>query len=144
MISLEDEIKKNGLKVTPQRSKILQYIRENPGKHFSAEDIHKYVTIENPNIPPATVYNILKMFVEKGLINSFETNGKAIYEGKVEPHINFICERCKNIYDYEVESDFSEIEKNVEGRIISTSVTVRGICRNCLKEIEASENTLVH
>jgi Fe2+ or Zn2+ uptake regulation protein len=142
LASLEDEIKQNGLKVTPQRSKILRYIRENSGKHFSAEDVHKHVVIDNPNIPPATVYNILKMFVDRGLINSFEINGKAIYEGRVEPHVNFSCENCKKIYDFDLEGDLSYLEKNVDGKVISTSVTVRGICRNCLNELEASEKTL--
>ncbi|MHB1439521.1 MAG: Fur family transcriptional regulator [Cuniculiplasma sp.] len=144
MTSLEEEIKKRGLKVTPQRSKILRRIRENPGSHFSADDIHKYVQIESPNIPPATVYNILKMFVEKGLINSFEINGKAIYEGKVDPHINFMCENCHNIYDYEMGKDLSEIENNVEGKIISTNVTIKGICKSCLKDLETSETSLMH
>ncbi|MGP6206638.1 Fur family transcriptional regulator [Cuniculiplasma sp. SKW3] len=129
----EEQIKSHGLKVTPQRVKILEYIKQRDGEHFSAENIHEYVKKENPNIPAATVYNILKVFTERGLINSFEVNGRAMYEGRVEPHINFYCQSCGKITDSEIHGDIRNIEAEVKGKVISSVLLVKGICEECLK-----------
>ncbi|MCL4345896.1 MAG: transcriptional repressor [Candidatus Thermoplasmatota archaeon] len=135
----EEQIKNHGLKVTPQRVKILEYIKRGSGDHFSAENIHEYVKKENPNIPAATVYNILKVFTERGLINSFEVNGRAMYEGRVEPHINFYCQSCGKIYDSEIQGDLKQIESDVKGKILSSTVLVRGICEECLTAEKENE-----
>ncbi len=130
---IEEQIKNHGLKITPQRVKILEYIEGRQGDHFSAEDIHNYIKTENPNIPAATVYNILKVFTERGLINSFEVNGRAMYEGRTQPHINFYCQSCGKIEDSDIHGDLNVIESNVKGKVLSSIILVRGICEECLR-----------
>ncbi len=136
MSTVEEELKSVGLKVTPQRALILRYIKENSGKHFSAEQIHKHVMETTPNVPPATVYNILRTFVEKGKVNTFEINGKAIYESRMELHVNFICETCGEITDHDVGNLGEELYRNISGKIISSSIVVRGICNSCLFKVK--------
>jgi Fe2+ or Zn2+ uptake regulation protein len=143
-LNIELELRGNGLKITPQRLKILGYFKDNPGKHFTADEVHQYVKIENPNIPPATIYNILRVFVDKKLINSFEINGKSLFEEKTDSHINFYCQLCNTISDYEFVGDLKHVESKVKGKVLSTNITVRGVCEKCLKSSQEKNIDLVH
>lgn len=136
MSMVEDELKSVGLKVTPQRALVLKYISENSGQHFTAEQIHKHITGYISNVPPATVYNILKILVGKKIINSFEVDGKAIYESRTELHINFICESCGKITDHDIGDVEDKLYGNIEGKILSSSIVVHGICPICLAKAQ--------
>ncbi len=139
MPTVEEELRNVGLKVTPQRAKILEYFERSPGEHYSAEDIHTYITETNPSVPPATVYNILKILVERGKINTFEINGKALYESRTDPHINFSCEACGQINDYEMGDLGRELIEKIPGRVISSGIVFKGICQNCLNSMKDDE-----
>ncbi|MGP6220938.1 Fur family transcriptional regulator [Caldiplasma sukawensis] len=135
MIKLDELLKDNNLKITPQRLGVLQYIYDNPGRHFTAEDVHNFIKIDNPGIPPATVYNILRIFTEKNLINSFEVNGRAIFESNLNRHINFVCNICGKIEDVddpEYIKTMDNVMRNVPGKGETAVTVIRGICRSCL------------
>ena len=133
METVEQTLKSSGMKVTPQRVMLLKYIMENPGAHLSAEDIHEHVKSIAPNIPAATVYNILKALSDKGIINFIELDGKALYESRTDPHINFQCLSCGRIEDYEISGNVEPILNNVRGIITNSTILLKGICSECTK-----------
>ena len=133
METVEQTLKSSGMKVTPQRVMLLKYILENPGAHLSAEDIHEHVKSIAPNIPAATVYNILKALSDKGIINFIELDGKALYESRTDPHINFQCLSCGSIEDYEISGSVEPILNNVRGIITNSTILLKGICSECTK-----------
>ena len=136
METVEQTLKSSGMKVTPQRVMLLKYIKENPGEHLSAESIHEHVKSITPNIPAATVYNILKALSDKGIINFIELEGKALYESRTDPHINFMCQACGKIDDYEISGSMEPILSNVKGIITNSTVLLKGICSSCTKSAE--------
>lgn len=75
------EIKEAGLKVTLPRLQILEFLANNKGKHFTAEDLYDEMKSADHNIGLATIYRALNQFETAGLVskNQFE-NTQAVYE----------------------------------------------------------------
>ena len=54
-------LKNNGLKVTTQRTAILEVLSNRPGKHMTAEEIYDCVKKKYPEIGLATVYRTIQL-----------------------------------------------------------------------------------
>jgi len=97
---LRDSLRSKGLKVTPQRMKILNaiYTLDN---HPTAEQILKYIRKEDPNIGTGTVYNILDTLVQNHIIKRVKTEKEAMrYDGVTENHHHLYCKECDYIEDF--------------------------------------------
>lgn len=123
--------KKLGLKITPQRLAILEYL-ENNREHPSAEDIYNALKDRFPSMSFATVYNTLEVLMAKGLIKELSLDStKKRFDPMVHPHHHFICRKCGKILD--VEKDFEimvpEDLKNCD--IMEFQVVFSGFCPEC-------------
>ncbi len=88
-----------GLKITPQRLAILEYLEGNTS-HPTAEDIYRHVIEKFPSMSFATVYNTLEALKEKGLIMELNVEGgRKRFDPNPEPHHHFICLHCGRIID---------------------------------------------
>ncbi|BBG25340.1 Fur family transcriptional regulator [Sulfuracidifex tepidarius] len=97
---IANELRRKGLKVTPQRLAIMKIILRNG--HYNGEQIYEELKKTEPSISLSTVYNTLETLKDAGLVNSFEANGMKWYEAKVEPHVNVFCIDMNEIIDMEV------------------------------------------
>ncbi len=62
-------LRSKGLRVTPQREKILQIFMElKEGTHLSAEDLFKMLTKKNENISLPTTYRTQKLLSQFGYL----------------------------------------------------------------------------
>lgn len=130
-------LRKNQHKITPQRLSLIRYVCSNPG-HFTAEEAYRNLKKTEPTITLATVYNILRIFTQSGILNTFESNGSRWFETNNALHVNFICENCGLIEDYEA-SDITPVLKKIRengGTFVSGTILVRGYCKKCAKAIE--------
>jgi len=75
------EIKQAGLKVTLPRLQVLEFLTNNKGNHFTAEDLYDEMKAAGHDIGLATIYRVLNQFETAGLVskNQFE-NTQASYE----------------------------------------------------------------
>lgn len=102
------------IKVTPQRIAVLEVIM---GLEFhpSAEDIVDYIRLSFPHVPIGTVYKILNVFIEKGIVSKVKTNGDTIrYDSVMEKHHHLYCsasDRIEDYYDEELNKILSEYFK---------------------------------
>ncbi len=96
------ELRKKGLKVTPQRLAIMRIVLRKG--HYNGEQIYEELKRSEPSISLSTVYNTLETLRDAGLVNSFEVNGVKWYEAKVEPHVNVFCMDSNEIMDVEVDT----------------------------------------
>jgi len=88
------------LKVTPQRVAILEAIIC-LNNHPTADAIVDYIREKNPNIAVATVYKVLDVLVENGLIYKVKTEaGLMRYEAVAESHHHIYCSDSDRIEDY--------------------------------------------
>lgn len=89
-----------GLKVTPQRIAVLDIIL-NLNNHPAAENIEEYLRISYPHIPIGTVYKILEVFVNNGIITRVKTDNDIIrYDAILEKHHHLYCSQSEQIEDF--------------------------------------------
>ena len=127
------------LGVSSNRVRILEVIGDN-GFPLSAGDIFKILE-RSSSINRVTVYRILELLVDAGVIERISTGGRAFYYGLAPnhhhaPHSHFYCKNCGRMDcltpgTLNVEAD--SLWKTFSGRIDKVEVRVDGICKNCLR-----------
>jgi Fur family transcriptional regulator, peroxide stress response regulator len=90
----------NNLKVTPQRTAVLEVIYT-LNNHPSADYIIDYLRLNFPHIPLSTVYKILDIFVGKGIVSKVKTDDEVMrYDYVKEKHHHLYCAESERIEDY--------------------------------------------
>lgn len=137
MESFKNRLQSKEIKPTYIRLKILDYLEKNK-VHPTAEAIYKALEKEIPTISRTSVYNTLSVFYEKGLATQlFITGLEARFDNNISPHHHFLCEKCSQIIDLDIECSYFKKE-NVKGhRITELHGYFKGICRDCLKKERA-------
>ena len=120
-----------GLKLTPQRIAILDYLEGNK-KHPSAEDVYKAVSKRFPTMVLATVYNTLSALERRGQLLKLTIGpGKARYDPNTFPHHHLICNRCKTIVD--VDTRYRLALPDTDFEVTGSHTEFYGICPKCRK-----------
>ena len=97
---IRNKISATGLKVTPQRMRVLEAIYQ-LDNHPTAENILEFIRKNDPNIGSGTVYKVLETLVEKKLIHKVKTERDAMrYDGVLEKHHHLYCMECDHIEDF--------------------------------------------
>ncbi len=125
-----------GLKLTPQRLAILEYL-ENNRTHPSAEDIYNALKPNFPSMSFATVYNTLEVLVKKGLIK--EINVESIrkrFDAFTHLHHHFFCKKCKRVIDIESKQDITIPEELKDCKVTEYQIIYLGFCSECKKKEE--------
>lgn len=124
-------LKDVGISPSIQRIMIMKFLNENR-IHPTADIIYKSLKLDIPTLSKATIYNTLKLFVEKRIVSELSLfNNEIRYEFESEPHIHFKCIKCGEIYDIKIKFDLYE-NKIIEGhKVLEHHVNLRGICKNC-------------
>ena len=133
MESIVEILKQNKISPSIQRVRILEFLRDNR-IHPTADMVYKGLVDEMPTLSKTTVYNTLKLFVEKQILvglTLFENEVR--YEYNIEPHIHFKCTKCGKIYDLDRSFDFYKDEIIDGHKVEEHHVNLKGICSNCLK-----------
>jgi Fur family peroxide stress response transcriptional regulator len=117
---VKDMLLQKGLKVTPQRSAILEAVY-NLDNHPTAENIIDYIRAAHPHIATGTVYKVLDVLVDSKLIKRVKTDKDVMrYDGIIDNHHHLYCADSERIEDYKdqeldqiLESYFNQ--KNIPG-----------------------------
>jgi len=135
MLSSAEILKKNSLKVTPQRIAIFDYLR-NTDTHPTADMIYSALYVTHPYMSLATVYKTLDALKNVGLIDELNVGeGSFRYDGNVEPHHHIICNDCHKVYDLPPINSISAVEDELKSKagfqVINTKLYLYGICHEC-------------
>lgn len=134
-IILKDYLRENNLKYTKTRQVIYDYLKST-FSHPSAEEVFEEVRKKLPGISNATVYNVLNLFADRGLIKVLSTlEDKKRFDGNTNPHVHLICLECGKIEDLPV--DDSALTRNLAETNWSfkdLSLNLFGFCPACLKK----------
>lgn len=102
-VSLEqmtEKLKSKGLKVTPQRLAILDAVYD-LGNHPTADNIVEYIRNTHPGVATGTVYNVLDVLVDNGLVKRVKTDKDAMrYDGILNKHHHLYSTETERIEDY--------------------------------------------
>ncbi|WBO85804.1 Fur family transcriptional regulator [Hymenobacter yonginensis] len=98
---LRDRLAKAGLRATRQRLTILECLLQLPG-HPTAEQVHRQVLQQVPNLSLGTVYKALDSFVEAGLTRRVASAEGASrrYDADCSAHHHLICSDTQEILDF--------------------------------------------
>jgi Fe2+ or Zn2+ uptake regulation protein len=102
--------------------------------HPTAEWVYDAVRRVLPRVSLGTVYRNLQVLVGEGKLRSFTRAGRTCYDGEVEAHDHFSCDRCGLLVDIPrtAEPLPSERRLKAKGYIVSGRVLeFRGLCRSC-------------
>lgn len=129
----------SALPVTENRRRVLEVIGNNDYP-LSAGDIYRILE-RGPSINRVTVYRILDLLVDRGVVERLSTGGRAFYYGLApndyhRSHPHFYCKNCGQMDCLNPESlaiDTNPLWKTFPGRIDKVEVRVDGICKNCMK-----------
>jgi Fur family peroxide stress response transcriptional regulator len=130
--NIENALTRAGLRRTPQRVAILEYLLRNP-VHATAEELWPALNRRGARASRATVYNTLHSLVEAGLVREFRLDGSASrYDAFLHPHHHFVCDRCGGVEDLDW-FDIPALSRTrpAARRIRSWEVVVRGECASC-------------
>ena len=97
---IKQKLKDAGLRVTPQRHAILEAVYS-LGNHPSAEQVIDFIRVRYPGIATGTVYNVLDVMVESGLVKRVKTDKDAMrYDAIMNRHHHIYCAETDRIEDY--------------------------------------------
>lgn len=121
---------------TKQRTVIKNIIRSTKC-HPTADWIYQEARKAIPDISLGTVYRNLQVLTNESYIQELNYGkGFSRFDGNPEPHYHFVCEKCGNITDFELENIsvvLTEAQKLLSGSINSHRLELYGVCADCLK-----------
>ncbi|MCD4773123.1 MAG: transcriptional repressor [Bacteroidales bacterium] len=129
--NIGEYLKVNKIMPSVQRVKIFEYLYTKRN-HPTVESIHKELIDEIPTLSKTTVYNTLKQFVEKGIIQiiNIEDN-ETRYDADTSTHGHFKCIKCGIVYDFLFDNSDIKINGLDNFDIHQTHLYIKGICKNC-------------
>lgn len=123
-----------GLKMTPQRRMIVEYL-QTATHHPTAEEILTAVNRKFPMASRATVYNTLNWLKEAGMVREVYEGGSIRFDPNAGHHHHFVCRGCGRVEDVECELIGTPQVSALPGRqkVEQVEVTLRGLCAACQK-----------
>lgn len=127
-------LKGRGVRITPQRTAILQYLLSHR-THPTADEIYRAIQPSYPNVSVATVYNNLRAFQEAGLVRELTAGDHASrFDVNMVPHHHAVCDRCGKIVDFyhpQLDGLAEAMEEELGFTVTEQRIEVHGLCREC-------------
>lgn len=137
MNSITNTFKNKGLKLTPQRIAVYEYLLGTKA-HPSAETIYTALIERFPTMSLATVYKSLKTLCQVNLVQELNLGeGNFRYDALMEEHGHFQCTCCHQVFDllHLPKRTIEETASLGEDFLISSSkLYFYGLCRACQEE----------
>jgi Fur family peroxide stress response transcriptional regulator len=127
-----EKYKELGLKLTPQRLAILDYLEGNKN-HPSAEDVYRAVLRKYPTMSFATVYNTLDALRQRGGVLELTIDpDKKRFDPNTHPHHHLICLQCRKIVDIQQDYELPLPKSARESfQIVGNHIEFYGLCMKC-------------
>ena len=129
-------LREHGIPVTAQRLAVMKAVSRHP--HSTADIVAEVVRSEIGTISRQSVYNVLGVLSEKGLIRRIHPAGSpALYEDRVgDNHHHLICRNCGKTVDVDCavgETPCLTANEDAGFQVDEAEVVYWGTCPECLK-----------
>lgn len=131
-MTIIQNLKEQGHRITPQRQSILDVMKDHP---MTVDEIHSSLT--NKDVDLASVYRTVKLLKQTGLIQEIDFgDGKKRYEllDRTDHHHHIVCNSCGVIEDiiFPNEERLLRHVKNQSQFIVKRhTLEFFGLCQNC-------------
>ncbi|NCU30428.1 hypothetical protein EOL73_01465 [Candidatus Saccharibacteria bacterium] len=102
--------------------------------HATNADLAHILTNHFPDISDTTVHRVTARLCEDGLLGlaPHTVDGSMRYDINTSTHDHFVCSQCGELRDIYLNEDYrEEISRQLDGCLISGSVTISGNCLHC-------------
>ena len=129
MNRFSEHLNKHGIRPSSQRLVIYDYLYKDHN-HPTVDNIYKALLPLMPTLSKTTVYNTLKLFVEKGVATVVNIDEhEARYDADTSVHGHFKCKSCGGFFDVQLPKP---IIASLEGfHIESFHINIKGYCKVC-------------
>ena len=101
--------------------------------HPSAEEVYLMVKPHIPKISMGTIYRNLAQLINHCMILELNIDGVSHYDGNINIHQHFLCNKCQTIYDCEMSTE--NMADNVLGLekfdVQGCQIIFSGYCQEC-------------
>ena len=131
---VETMAQSRGLKMTPQRRVIVEYL-QSATHHPTADEVLTAVNRKFPMTSRATVYNTLNWLKEAGMVREVFEGGCVRFDPNTTEHHHFICRLCGKVEDIEgsLIGKLKIVPLPGRQKVENFEVTLRGLCSSCRK-----------
>ena len=99
-MSIEDRLRRVGLRPTRQRRDLAQIIFRKGDRHFTAEDLQGEAEAAGIGVSLATIYNNLHQFTGAGLLRPLSMDGnRTFFDTNTSNHTPFLVEGDNEVID---------------------------------------------
>jgi len=135
----EEYLQSRGLRQTEQRRFLVEQVFTRH-EHFDADALIENLPRKGHKdyVSQATVYRTLKEFVDAGLLNCFQLDGRSVYEHDYgyPQHDHLYCTHCRKLIEFQSETLSDLIVKvgDENGfRVTDHRLIINGVCSDCVK-----------
>ena len=136
--SLQDALKKRGIRLTRQRKILLELI-EKAGQHLDAERLYQLAQSRDPKLNRVTVYRTLKLLKESGLVDELDLmhygGDQHYYETRQkQEHAHVICLGCGKVEEFfgdPLRRLRHQVESQLGYQVLLMRTEIGGYCPNC-------------
>lgn len=129
-----DKLKSTGVRITPQRHAILEYMIHTV-THPTADEIYRALEKTFPNMSVATVYNNLRVFRKSGLVKELTYgDSSSRFDFVTHNHYHMICSDCSKIVDFHYPGldEVEQLASHVTGfQVEGHRLEIYGLCEEC-------------
>ena len=101
--------------------------------HPVAEEVYTMVKPHIPKISMGTIYRNLTQLISNGMILELNIDGVSHYDGNINIHQHFLCNKCQTIFDCEIPVE--NMADNVVGLenfdVQGCQIIFSGHCQEC-------------
>ena len=136
MDNFKTVLRKEGLKITPQRIAVLKESIKDKG-HRESEEIYLAIKSSKTHISRATVYRTLNILVQNQFVRKLNLgDGRARYERKInsQHHDHLVCITCRKIIEFmdpNIEMLQEKIADKYQFSLKRHVHQLFGICKEC-------------
>jgi Fe2+ or Zn2+ uptake regulation protein len=136
-IQIKAYLEKNGVRPLQKRVRIMKYLISKRN-HPTVDMIYSDLIHEIKGLSKTTVYNVLNLFVEKGLSLSLNIEGNEVrYDADTSVHGHFKCKTCSGVFDFRVKKEDLP-DPSLNGfRIDELHYYIHGVCSFCIEKMDA-------
>ncbi|MDE7380498.1 MAG: transcriptional repressor [Muribaculaceae bacterium] len=137
-------LESRNMRKTPERFAVLRRAMSFSG-HFSGNDLHAMMEEDGFHVSRATVYHVLDILCECGLVNRLNLGTRSVcYEMVLSSHLHLVCMQCGRVDEIEapaLETLSREIIPD-DFRPSFFTASIYGLCKDCRKGMtEQTDNT---
>jgi len=135
--SISSHLTENNIKPSYARIKIMEYLLHKKN-HPNVDEIYTELVKDIPTLSKTTVYNTLNLFNDAGLVKVITIEENEVrFDADTSEHGHFKCEKCKKIYDFNIEIEGIKVIGLENFKIRQKDIFFKGLCAKCINHINS-------